>query len=152
MAVSVTKIGRRAFSLSVFRRKKKKKITCMAEAPDTAAFQGLPFVSTPLPSVRCSLLCGDLQQYMQRFACVEKCMCVASQSWLAKQAVFLLAVWCQTEHLHFTAGNSDTQKKRSQITSQSVQTLCFTLQTEHSHPACLSGSCKMPCYPSRLQS
>lgn len=43
-------------------------------------------------------------------------------------------------------------KTRSQITSQSVQALCFALQTEHSHPACLSGSCKMPCYPSRLQS
>lgn len=85
----------------------------MAEAPDTAAFQGLPFVSTPLPSVRCSLLCGDLQQCMQRFACVEKCMCVASQSWLAKQAVFLPAAWCQTEHLHFTAGNSDTQKREA---------------------------------------
>lgn len=94
-------------------QEKKKKTTCMAEAPDTAAFQGLPFVSTPLPSVRCSLLCGDLQQCMQRFACVEKCMCVASQSWLAKQAVFLPAAWCQTEHLHFTAGNSDTQKREA---------------------------------------
>jgi len=39
------------------------------------------------------------------------------------------------------------QKKRSQVSFQSVETLCITLQTELGRPACLSGFCKMLIIP-----
>lgn len=116
VTASVTK-PRRAFFFSLFVCRGKKYVS-HGRAPETTAFRGLPFLSTPfLTSVRCicyTAICSGACRNL----CAKKC---TNATLLAKQ-YFLLQL--DAEHLPFATGSSGTVKQKADLLA--VSTLCIS--------------------------